>query len=62
MERKDPHKFEGNRSTAFTIERRDRCVEKIMAETGCDRWTATIAYRISTAGLHSKYVEAWDNE
>ena len=44
-------KLEGSRSWPFTIVRRDRCVERIMQETGCDKWTATIAYRISTAGL-----------
>ena len=44
-------KLEGSRAWPFTINRRDRCVEKIMQETGCDKWTATIAYRISTAGV-----------
>lgn len=44
-------KLEGSRSWPFTIVRRDRCVERIMKETGCDKWTATIAYRIATAGL-----------
>lgn len=44
-------KLEGSRSWPFTIVRRDRCVERIMQETGCDKWTATIAYRIATAGL-----------
>ena len=44
-------KLEGNRRWPFTIDRRDRCVERIMQETGCDKWTAEIAYRISTLGL-----------
>ena len=44
-------KLEGSRSWPFTIVRRDRCVDRIMQETGCDKWTATIAYRIATAGL-----------
>lgn len=44
-------KLEGSRSWPFTIVRRERCVERIMQETGCDKWTATIAYRIATAGL-----------
>ena len=48
-------KLEGSRSWPFTIVRRDRCVEKIMNETGCDKWTATIAYRISTAGLQGAH-------
>ena len=48
-------KLEGSRSFPFTIVRRDRCVERIMAETGCDKWTATIAYRIATAGLQGRY-------
>ena len=47
-------KLEGSRSWPFTISRRDRCVERIMKETGCDRWTATIAYRIATAGLNGE--------
>ena len=49
-------KLEGSRSWPFTIVRRDRCVEKIMKETGCDKWTATIAYRISTAGLQGQRI------
>ena len=48
-------KLEGSRSWPFTIVRRDRCVEKIMQETGCDKWTATIAYRIATAGLQGAH-------
>jgi hypothetical protein len=48
-------KLEGSRSWPFTIIRRDRCVEKIMKETGCDKWTATIAYRIATAGLQGAH-------
>ena len=48
-------KLEGSRSWPFTINRRDRCVERIMTETGCDKWTATIAYRISTAGLQGAH-------
>ena len=48
-------KLEGSRSFPFTIVRRDRCVERIMNETGCDKWTATIAYRISTAGLQGTH-------
>lgn len=47
--------LEGSRSWPFTIARRDRCVEKIMKETGCDMWTATIAYRIATAGLQGTH-------
>lgn len=48
-------KLEGNRSWPFTIDRRDRCVNRIMEETGIGRYEATIAYRISTAGLVGKY-------
>lgn len=48
-------KLEGSRNFPFTIVRRDRCVERIMNETGCDKWTATIAYRISTAGLQGTH-------
>ena len=48
-------KLEGSRSWPFTIVRRDRCVERIMQETGCDKWTATIAYRIATAGLQGAH-------
>lgn len=49
---KDPHHLlEGSRSAPFTKARRDRCVAKIMEETGIGEWEATIAYRIATAGL-----------
>ena len=44
-------KLEGNRSWPFTINRRDRCVKRIMEETGIGEYEATIAYRISTMGL-----------
>lgn len=44
-------KLEGNRSWPFTVQRRDRCVERIMKETGIGRYEAEIAYRISTIGL-----------
>lgn len=44
-------KLEGNRSWPFTIDRRDRCVKRIMEETGIGEYEATIAYRISTVGL-----------
>ena len=46
-----PQKLEGNRSWPFTIQRRDRCVKRIMEETGISRYEAEIAYRISTIGL-----------
>ncbi len=52
---KDPyHKLEGNRAWPFTIERRDKCVKKIMLETGIGEYEATIAYRIATSGLLGK--------
>lgn len=44
-------KLEGNRSWPFTINRRDRCVKRIMEETGIGKYEAEIAYRISTVGL-----------
>ena len=44
-------KLEGNRSWPFTINRRDRCVQRIMEETGIGKYEAEIAYRISTMGL-----------
>lgn len=44
-------KLEGNRSWPFTINRRDRCVNRIMEETGIGKYEAEIAYRISTMGL-----------
>ena len=46
-----PQKLEGNRSWPFTIQRRDRCVKRIMEETGIGEYEATIAYRIATVGL-----------
>lgn len=45
------YKLEGNRAMPFTIERRDKCVKKIMEETGIGEYEATIAYRIATSGL-----------
>lgn len=47
-------RLEGNRAFPFTLERRDRCVAKIMEETGIDKWQAEISYRISTANLIGK--------
>ena len=44
-------KLEGNRAWPFTINRRDRCVKRIMDETGIGKYEAEIAYRISTMGL-----------
>ena len=43
--------MEGNRTAPFTIARRDRCVKRIMDETGIGEYEATIAYRIATSGL-----------
>ena len=51
MEKQNPYKLEGNRSAPFTIARRDRCVKRIIEETGINEYQATIAYRISTSGL-----------
>ena len=61
---KDPHHLlEGSRSAPFTKARRDRCVKRIMEETGIGEYEATIAYRISTAGLTGpKTVEGKANE
>ena len=47
-------KLEGNRSWPFTIDRRDRCVKRIMEETGIGKYEAEIAYRIATSGLVGK--------
>ena len=44
-------KLEGNRSWPFTIDRRNRCVKRIMKETGIGQYEAEIAYRIATCGL-----------
>lgn len=52
MSKNDPfHELEGNRSAPFTKARRDRCVKRIMEETGIGEYEATIAYRIATVGL-----------
>ena len=48
---KPRQKLEGNRSWPFTVQRRDRCVKRIMEETGIGEYEATIAYRIATVGL-----------
>ena len=47
-------KLEGNRAWPFTIDRRDRCVKRIMEETGIGKYEAEIAYRIATLGLSVK--------
>ena len=47
-------KLEGNRTWPFTVQRRDRCVKRIVKETGIGEYEATIAYRIATAGLSGK--------
>lgn len=56
MANKDPYKnkLEGNRVFPFTIARRDRCVKRIIEETGINEYQATIAYRIATNGLVGK--------
>lgn len=51
MANQNPYKLEGNRSYPFTIARRDKCVKKIIEETGIGEYEATIAYRIATSGL-----------
>ena len=52
MSRHDPfHELEGNRVPPFTKARRDRCVKRIVDETGIGEYEATIAYRIATSGL-----------
>ena len=47
-------KLEGNRAWPFTIDRRDRCVKRIMEETGIGKYEAEIAYRIATSGLSGR--------
>ena len=47
-------KLEGNRAWPFTIDRRDRCVKRIMEETGIGKYEAEIAYRIYTNGLSGR--------
>ena len=54
MRSKNGELLEDRRPWPFTVKRRDRCVERIMTETGCDKWTAEIAYRIATIGLSVK--------
>ena len=62
---KDPyHLLEGNRSAPFTKARRDKCVKRIIEETGIGEYEATIAYRIATSGLvgYGRVKEAETNE
>lgn len=47
--------LENGRRFPFTLSRRNICVEKIIKETGVDKWTAEVAYRISTSGLVGRY-------
>ena len=64
MSVKDPfHELEGNRAAPFTKKRRDRCVQRIMKETGIGEYEATIAYRIATCGLVGAHrVEEVEND
>ena len=51
MRRHNGELLEDRRPWPFTVKRRDRCVRRIMEETGIGRYEAEIAYRISTVGL-----------
>lgn len=51
MRSKNGELLEDRRPWPFTVKRRDRCVKRIMEETGIGRYEAEIAYRISTMGL-----------
>ena len=51
MRRHNGELLEDRRPFPFTVKRRDRCVKRIMEETGIGEYEATIAYRISTVGL-----------
>ena len=46
--------LEDRRPWPFTVKRRDRCVQRIMEETGIGKYEAEIAYRIATLGLSVK--------
>ena len=51
MRSKNGELLEDRRPYPFTVKRRDRCVKRIMEETGIGKYEAEIAYRISTMGL-----------
>lgn len=51
MRRHNGELLEDRRPWPFTVNRRDRCVKRIMEETGIGKYEAEIAYRISTMGL-----------
>ena len=51
MRRHNGELLEDRRPFPFTVKRRDRCVKRIMEETGIGKYEAEIAYRISTMGL-----------
>ena len=51
MRRHNGELLEDRRPWPFTVKRRDRCVQRIMEETGIGKYEAEIAYRISTMGL-----------
>ena len=64
MGKQNPYKLECHRAYPFTIARRDRCVKRIIEETGIGEYEATIAYRIATSGLvgaHRVKEESGDN-
>ena len=60
MRSKNGELLEERRPWPFTAKRRDRCVKRIMEETGIGKYEATIAYRIATAGLSVKEVNGND--
>ena len=63
MRSKNGELLEDRRPYPFTVKRRDRCVKRIMEETGIGKYEAEIAYRIATAGLQGeRTTEVCDGE
>ena len=60
MRRHNGELLEDRRPWPFTVKRRDRCVKRIMDETGIGKYEAEIAYRIATLGLSVKEAKGND--
>ena len=61
MRRHNGELLEDRRPYPFTVKRRNRCVQRIMEETGIGKYEAEIAYRIATLGLSVKEEVANDD-
>lgn len=60
METKNPGKRRRNGNPFEKKDRRERCVQWIMEETGIGRYEATVAYQIAVRGLRAARLNGED--